>query len=938
MERRRNFLWLLGFFMTVMVWCAGSSCAYAAETASPVYTFDKEYVQPGDSLGILQDGQAYEGTVKWTVKKVAGGGSDNAVKYTVSSAGESSKLAVTADHVESFLTAEVNGVTLQMYCSRLPVIYIDSETAYYSVEKDNYTKSKTTNIRLVGNEKYSDSTYWYDGAGQVKLRGNSTAKRPKRPFKMKLDSKADLLGLGQETEDGKSVSYPSKHWVLLANDIDHSLLRNKLLYDFSGEIGTEFYFHSTNTVLIYNGEYEGVYQLCEHRRVDPGRIDITDWTAVAEDAADTIATAVAEEMGWDKTQRKALTSELEEKMLSDFSWMDTGMVTYTGTLMETRTFSFADFDIELPEANGGFLAEMDFYSIGDRTLASIATNYEQPLYFSAPEPGEDEETDAAKTAVVDNFKKTGLYQYANAYTQTFEYALHSDDFVFRGADTKYKVSQARYDRRTGKWSASYVKTTYTDDENEGKHYSELFDMDSLVTNFLFCEYAMNWDSMKNSFFYYKDVNELAKIGPQWDFDWCWGNTNMYNIFTNYPTKWHTTIDEFTVEQYYQNVQWNRMLIRDPYFLTLAYEKYQTIRPVIAKMVDEGGLLDEYEAYLKEAGEVNDLRWSYTYSREYSGATSQNFSDSVQTIRTFLQKRVEWLDEQFASVDSLVESLGYYKTSDDIAVSVGISGEKVEIAASTSNEKAKKVVFQINGTTMKTAEVSDKVAKIQLDKSIFKNSGLNVVVANEADENGDYLYLSSASDTGNYNVVKSDYEAFNLDKLDSLVVREPESETKPTLTLNVKKLKMQKGTTCTGIIAKSMLKDDYIVKWKSSNKKVVKVNANGKLTAKKTGKAVITATTFFGAKAKVTITVVKGKVAIKKITLTKTKLVLKKGKTYKLKPELTPISASEPLSYKSKNVKIASVTKKGVIKAKKKGTVVICVSGGKKTVKVRVQVK
>ena len=44
-------------------------------------------------------------------------------------------------------------------------------------------------------------------------------------------------------------------------------------------------------------------------------------------------------------------------------------------------------------------------------------------------------------------------------------------------------------------------------------------MDSLVNNFIFCEFAMNWDSMKNSFFLYKDIDGLAKIGPQWDFDW-----------------------------------------------------------------------------------------------------------------------------------------------------------------------------------------------------------------------------------------------------------------------------------------------------------------------------------------------------------------------------------------------------------------------------------
>ncbi len=733
-------------------------------TEADGYKFDHSYVKPGDTLKILkaEDGSQVTEGISWTVKKVKSGTDGNIVEWEQIATSQDPALEITEKYMECMIYGEVSGIKLSIYCSKTPVIYINTLVPYYDVG-DDYTKEDTTRIHLVGNDTYNDENYWYNGTGQVKLRGNSTKWRPKRPFKVKLSEKADLLGLGSEKTSEGTKSYPSKHWVLLANDIDHSLLRNKLLYDFSGDIGTEFYFHSTNVTLIYNGQYEGVYQLCEHRRVDPGRIDIFDWTGAAEDAADAIGESEAAKNGWDKDTKKKFTGELEDIMAENYSWIDEKKVVYTGDSqpsLKGTEYAFSDYKITLPATNGGFLGEMDFYSVGDNTVAGMETNYKQPIYFSAPEPGEDA-SEEDKPSIVNSFKQTSLYKYAKNYTQTFEYALHSDDFYFRNSDEKYRTDQiGNFDKN---WAdATYSIATYTDAANDGKHYSQLFDMDSLVTNFLFDEYAMNWDSMKNSFFFYKKVDELAKFGPQWDYDWCWGNVNMFNIDTNFPTKWQTTIEKFTEEQYYQTVQWNRMLIRDPYFLTLAYEKYKgTVRPVIENMIKSGGLIDQYEEYLKEAGAANDARWSYTYNREYQGGKSMNFSDSLAHIRSFLNTRVAWLDEQFATVPKLISSLGYYRPSDDMELTGTAGGSDVTLTLKTTDEDVKKVRFQINGTLVKDETVSNGTASVVLNSSELRESGLNAVVANAVDAEGNYIYNTPASKTGNYNVVESDYLIFKM---------------------------------------------------------------------------------------------------------------------------------------------------------------------------------
>lgn len=652
------------------------------------------------------------------------------------------------EYNECMITCMVDyTVMLNFYCSTLPVVCIESDDYYYDVKKEEYSDAA---IRIIGNEQFSDESVLYDGEAQIKLRGNSTAYRDKRPFKIKLDKKANLLGLGDE-EDGSS--YKSKHWVLLANDIDHSLIRNKLLYDFSGAIGTEFYFKSTNVALLYNGEYKGVYQLCEHRRVDEGRIDIEDWVGAGEEAAEAIAADNYIGLGYANPDEAE--DAINAIMYQDYSWMDTGNVTVNG-----KKFNLSDYGIELPGVEGGYLAEMDFYSIGSDTQAGISTAYGQPLYFSAPEAGADAED--IKAAVI-SFRNTNLFKYAQRYTQTFEYALHSPDFTFYSGEHKYLVStnafESIYDKKDG-WTSFTETTEYSDEENEGKHYSELFDMDSLVNNFIFVEYAMNWDSMKNSFFYYKKNGETAKIGPQWDFDWCWGNINMYNINTYYPTKWQTTIEEFTVEQPYQSYNWNRLLIKDPYFVVRVYEKYHEIRNIIEEMICEGGLIDRYYEELSDAGRANDFVWKYTYTPEYyNGAIPENFEDSINSIKEFLEKRVDWMDSQFKSVERLMYSLGYYEEAADINITVEKVDGNITAKAEVTNTDCKSVVFQINGAYKVEAAVEngEAVAVIPQDKLIDNKKTMNVIVAYEKNAAGGYIENQDLKPSGNYEyVAKSAY--------------------------------------------------------------------------------------------------------------------------------------------------------------------------------------
>lgn len=125
-----------------------------------------------------------------------------------------------------------------------------------------------------------------------------------------------------------------------------------------------------------------------------------------------------------------------------------------------------------------------------------------------------------------------------------------------------------------------------------------------------------------------------------------------------------------------------------------------------------------------------------------------------------------------------------------------------------------------------------------------------------------------------------------------------------ITLNKANLTMRNGTSTTLTASVSTtFYTDRTVKWSSSNSSVVSVSG-GKLTAKKTGKAVITAETVNGIEAKCTVTVKADPTSIK---LNKTSTTIEPRKTETLKVTLSPSNAYDILTWTSSNTKVAAIS-------------------------------
>lgn len=142
----------------------------------------------------------------------------------------------------------------------IPVVRLTTDGNAPILDKKNYVKGTIT---ISDPEKhYSDSTY-FTGKMGIRGRGNSTWGWPKKPWKVKLDEKASLLGMPAD-----------KEWALLANYADRTLMRNIVALKISEICGFKWTPRLRSVEVYLNNDYQGVYTLCEHKKVSSDRVDI----------------------------------------------------------------------------------------------------------------------------------------------------------------------------------------------------------------------------------------------------------------------------------------------------------------------------------------------------------------------------------------------------------------------------------------------------------------------------------------------------------------------------------------------------------------------------------------------------------------------------------------------------------------------------------------
>ena len=128
--------------------------------------------------------------------------------------------------------------------------------------KDYYLEGT---LAVNGRGGYED----YTGKTEIKGRGNSTWGYPKKHYRLKLNKKAEICGLGK-----------AKNYVLLANHLDPTLMLNSVAFKIGRLLELPFTNHAIPVDVVLNGIYKGSYLLTEQIEVKENRVDLDENNSV----------------------------------------------------------------------------------------------------------------------------------------------------------------------------------------------------------------------------------------------------------------------------------------------------------------------------------------------------------------------------------------------------------------------------------------------------------------------------------------------------------------------------------------------------------------------------------------------------------------------------------------------------------------------------------
>lgn len=150
----------------------------------------------------------------------------------------------------------------------IPIVEIYTQNNQEPQSKEEYVNCSFA-ISNCSEDKYNFSVpmtknYEDDGCVGIRLRGNSTKKARKRPYRIKFDKKKSFFDLEA-----------NKSWVLLAEFYDQSYIRNYTAFTLADEFDNlDFVPTAHHVALMINGEFKGLYLLCEQMDEKKGRANV----------------------------------------------------------------------------------------------------------------------------------------------------------------------------------------------------------------------------------------------------------------------------------------------------------------------------------------------------------------------------------------------------------------------------------------------------------------------------------------------------------------------------------------------------------------------------------------------------------------------------------------------------------------------------------------
>jgi hypothetical protein len=247
---------------------------------------------------------------------------------------------------------------------------------------------------------------------------------------------------------------------------------------------------------------------------------------------------------------------------------------------------------------------------------------------------------------------SGGYIFKRDHSERWEPSFHTS----RGGSFYYVDPQAtEMTRDQMTWLTRYMtrfeQALYGSDfRDPTRGYGAYLDVDAFIDQHWLIEMSKNIDGFRYSAYLHKDRGGKLVVGPAWDWNLSFGNADYHD--GSDPTGWYTSLLRES------EICWFRRLSEDPEFEQHAIDRWSELRRTAFNTADILHRVDEMAAQLAEAQARNFRRWPILGRRvnpnDFVGST---YAEEIQWMKQWIQKRLQWIDNQFVSPPALTRAQG-----------------------------------------------------------------------------------------------------------------------------------------------------------------------------------------------------------------------------------------------------------------------------------------
>ncbi len=548
-------------------------------------------------------------------------------------------------------------------------VYVDTTSGSLSkvYSSSSHTVGEAGTIMVV----QPDGTVDYCGEMlKIQGRGNGTwsTSNAKNPFNVKLAKSTSLLGMNA-----------AKKWVLLANSVDTTLIKDQLTYDFAKYIGVNYQPICKPVDLYVNQQYYGSYQLSEKVELKSNRINVSDAYDNLEIANGTTDTATGAIIPADLTGTAITNSNAG-------SGATIGGKRYSSSLKDPSDYT------------GGYLYELEISQRWVKENAGFCAYNKQGWVLK--------NCDYASKAMVD----------------------YSYDLLFALGSSVYNNGIVPSTSKSFSFSKGTASNPAPAAQYQGKKWSDILDADSAVKYYWTQEFFKNMDSSTTSTYFYKDsdsVDSMLYAGPVWDMDNSCGQaqrSSRWNVSLTSSNDWYTkntriyrynpsdsgmdySSDSQVPKTFYAALSsncsdfWN-----DAERYWFAYIS-PAVEILSGRAVDKTGVLKsvyDYANTVAKSGYMNNVRHAVN--------SSKYDADSIaNTLKTWFDSRQTWITNQITPTDiskvSIAEIVNQSYTGSEITPSITATINKTNIGTLTLEEGVDYTLSYKNNINAGTATVT-----------------------------------------------------------------------------------------------------------------------------------------------------------------------------------------------------------------------------------------